>query len=65
MFDNKQKLNLFIKIISLSYQELSSNISSTESDANKRIGKAWTAIDRLSIILKADLLDEKMNSAKP
>ena len=26
---------------------LSSNISSTESDLNKRIGKAWTAIDRL------------------
>ena len=37
---------------------LGSNISSTESDVNIRIGKAWTAIDRLSIIWKSDLSDK-------
>ena len=31
-----------------------SNISSTESDVNIRLAKAWTAIDRLSIIWKFD-----------
>ena len=35
-----------------------SNISSTESDFNIRLTKAWTAIDRLSIILKSDLSDK-------
>ena len=32
-----------------------SNISSTERDINIRIGKAWIAFDRLSIIWKFDL----------
>ena len=34
---------------------LGSNISSTESDVNMLIRKAWTAIDKLSIIWKSDL----------
>ena len=34
---------------------LSRNISSTESDVNICIGKAWTAIDRLARICKPDL----------
>ena len=38
---------------------LVSNISSTENDVNRRIDKAWSSIDRLSIIWKADLSDEK------
>ena len=34
------------------------SISSTENDINMRLSKAWTAIDRLLIILKSDLSDE-------
>ena len=37
---------------------LGSNISSTESGINICIGKAWIAIDRLSIIWKSDLPNE-------
>ena len=37
---------------------LGSNISSTESDVSICIGKAWTAINRLSIIWKSDLTDK-------
>ena len=34
---------------------LGHSISSTESDINTRIGKAWTAIVRLSILWKQDV----------
>ena len=34
---------------------LGSSVSSTEKDIDKRLTKAWTAIDRLSIIWKSDL----------
>ena len=37
---------------------LSSNISSTDSDVYICIGKAWTAIDRLTTIWKSDLSDK-------
>ena len=37
---------------------LGSSVSSTENDTNTQLAKAWTAIDRLSIILKSDLSDE-------
>ena len=37
---------------------LGSSVSSTESDVNIRQAKAWTAIDRLSIIWKSDLSDK-------
>ena len=40
------------------FSYLDSNVSSTESDVNIRLAKAWTAIDRLSIISKSDLSDE-------
>ena len=36
---------------------LGSDISSTERDINKRIAKAWTAIERLSVVWKSDLTD--------
>ena len=39
---------------------LGSSVSSTEKDIDTRLTKAWTAIDRLSIIWKSDLTD-KMN----
>ena len=35
-----------------------SKVSSTKSDVNIRLTKAWTAIDRLSIIWKSNLSDE-------
>ena len=37
---------------------LGSNISSTESNVNRCIGKPWIAIDRLSIIWKSNLANE-------
>ena len=41
---------------------LGSNISSTEKDIDTRLTKAWTAIDRLSIIWKSDLTDTMKRS---
>ena len=37
---------------------LGSSVSSTEKDIDPRLTKAWTAVDRLSIIWKSDLTDE-------
>ena len=34
-----------------------SSVASTEKDIDSRLTKAWTAIDRLSIIWKSDLTD--------
>ena len=34
------------------------DISSTETDINTRLAKAWTGIDRLSVIWKSDMTDE-------
>ena len=45
---------------------LGSSVSSTETDINTRLTKAWTAIDRLSVIWKADLTDKmKLCFSKP
>ena len=41
---------------------LGSSVSSTENDIDTRLTKAWTAIDRLSIIWKSDLIDEMKRS---
>ena len=35
-----------------------SRVTSTETDIDKRLTKAWTAIDRLSVIWKSDLTDK-------
>ena len=40
---------------------LGSSVSSTETDINMWLAKAWKAINRLSVIWKSDLTD-KMNS---
>ena len=40
------------------FTHLKSGVSFTENDCNKRLTKAWTAIDRLSIISKSDLSDK-------
>ena len=37
---------------------LGSSVSSIEKDIDTRLTKAWTAIDRLSIIWKSDLTDK-------
>ena len=41
---------------------LGSSVSSTEKDIDMRLTKAWTAIDRLSIIWKSDLTDKMKRS---
>ena len=39
-----------------------SNVSSTEKDIDTRLAKAWTAINRLSVIWKSDLTDKMKRS---
>ena len=41
---------------------LGSSDSSTEKDIDTRLAKAWTAIDRLSVIWKSDLTDKIKHS---
>ena len=41
---------------------LGSSVSSTEKDIDIRLTKAWTAIDRLSIIWRSDLTDKMKHS---
>ena len=41
---------------------LESSVSSTEKDIDTRLTKAWTAINRLSIIGKSDLTDKRKRS---
>ena len=41
---------------------LGSSISSTKKDIGSRLTKAWTAIDRLSILWKSDLTDKMKRS---
>ena len=40
------------------FTNLGSSVSSTEQDIDMRLMKAWTAIDKLSIIWKSDLTDK-------
>ena len=46
----------------LYFTYLGSNVSSTEKDIDTRLTKAWTAINRLSIIWKSDLTDKMKRS---
>ena len=48
---------IFLKLVD-KFTYLGSNVSSTEKDIDTRLTKAWTAIDRLSIIWKSDLTDK-------
>ena len=41
---------------------LGSSVSSTDEDTDTRLTKAWTAIDKLSIIWRSDLTDEMKRS---
>ena len=40
------------------FTHLGNSISSTENDINTRLAKAWTAVDRLSVIWKSNLTDK-------
>ena len=44
------------------FSYLGSSVSSTETDINTRLAKAWTAINRLSVIWKSDLTDKMKGS---
>ena len=44
---------------------LGSSVESTEKDIETRLTKAWTAINRLSIIWKSDLTDKKETQFLP
>ena len=44
------------------FTNLGSSVSSTEKDIDPRLTKAWTAIDRLSIIWKSNLTDKMKRS---
>ena len=41
---------------------IGSSVSSTETDIDTRLAKAWTAINRLSVIWKSDLTDKMKRS---
>ena len=41
---------------------LGSSVSSTEMNSNTWLGKVWTAIDRLSVVWKSDLIDKMKRS---
>ena len=47
----------FLKLVD-KFTYLGSSVSSTEKDIDTRLTKAWTAIDKLSVILKSDLTDK-------
>ena len=40
------------------FTNLGSSVSSTETDINTQLAKAWAALDRLSVIWKSDLTDK-------
>ena len=44
------------------FTSLGSSVSSTETDIDTRLTKAWTDIDRLSVIWKSDLTDKMKRS---
>ena len=43
---------------------LGSSVSSTEKDIDTRLTKAWTAIDKLSVIWKSNLTDKMKRSGR-
>ena len=51
----------YLKLVD-KFTYLGSSVSSTEKDIYTRLTKAWTAIDRLSIIWKSDLTDKMKRS---
>ena len=60
IFGNKTVLTFQLRIHKFTY--LGSSVSSTGKDIDTRLTKAWTAIDRLSIIWESDLSDKMKRS---
>ena len=60
LFQFSDKIQEFIVSFTfiLFHGHLGSSVSSAEKDIDTRLTKAWTAIDRLSIIWKSDLTDK-------
>ena len=54
--------NLEKYIVSTDRIDIGSSVESTEKDIETRLTKAWTAINRLSIIWKSDLTDKMKRS---
>ena len=50
------------KLVDWFFTYLGSSVSSTETDINTQLAKAWTVIDRLSVIWKSDLTDKMKRS---
>ena len=50
-----------LKLVDM-FTYLGSSVSSTETDINPRLAKAWAAIDRLPVIWKSDLDDKNKRS---
>ena len=50
-----------LKLVDM-FTYLGSGISTTENDSNTRLAKAWTAINRLSVIWKSDLTSKLKHS---
>ena len=59
---NNNFLIKFILYLYLIYFTWDSHSGTTEKDIDTRLTKAWTAIDRLSIIWKSDLTDKMKRS---
>ena len=53
-------ISSLFKLFKFTY--LGSSVSSTEKDIDTRLTKAWTAIDKLSVIWKSDLTDKMKRS---
>ena len=47
-----------MQVVSWQWRIENSQVSSTETDINTRLAKAWTAIDRLLVIWESDLTDK-------
>ena len=61
IFSNTQLDGTPLKLVD-KFTYLGSSVTSTEKDIDTRLTKAWTAINRLSIIRKSDLTDKMKRS---
>ena len=55
-------MNINLYLLICAFIKFSTSVSSTEKDIDTQLTKAWTAIDRLSIIWKSDLTDKMKRS---
>ena len=58
----KLKIDLSSLKLVDNFTYLGSSVSSTDTDINTRLVKPWTAIDRLSVIWKSDLIEKMKRS---